>query len=83
MILMFDMLTDPSLFPLKPYISPLQINVLPYMYMNILAGIELTFFSGVYGTCISNTKQFGDDAKGLIGISGMFIGVGEILGNIQ
>lgn len=43
-------------------------------------GIELTFFSGVYGTCISNTPQFGDDAKGLIGISGMFIGVGEILG---
>ncbi|XP_062586951.1 UNC93-like protein MFSD11 [Saccostrea cucullata] len=43
-------------------------------------GIELTFFSGVYGTCISNTQQFGQDAKGLIGISGMFIGVGEILG---
>lgn len=43
-------------------------------------GIELTFFSGVYGTCISNTPQFGDNAKGLIGISGMFIGVGEILG---
>ncbi|KAL3875933.1 hypothetical protein ACJMK2_033837 [Sinanodonta woodiana] len=43
-------------------------------------GLELTFFSGVYGTCLSNTKQFGSDAKGLIGISGMFIGVGEILG---
>jgi hypothetical protein len=40
----------------------------------------LTFFSGVYGTCISNNMHFGDDAKGLIGISGMFIGAGEIIG---
>ena len=40
----------------------------------------MTFFSGVYGTCISNNKHFGDDAKGLIGISGMFIGAGEIIG---
>ncbi|XP_052068663.1 UNC93-like protein MFSD11 [Mytilus californianus] len=43
-------------------------------------GIELTFFSGVYGTCISNNAHFGDEAKGLLGISGMFIGAGEILG---
>ncbi|XP_066292309.1 UNC93-like protein MFSD11 isoform X3 [Branchiostoma lanceolatum] len=41
---------------------------------------ELTFFSGVYGTCIGNTKAFGDQAKSLIGISGAFIGAGEILG---
>ncbi|XP_060064212.1 UNC93-like protein MFSD11 [Ylistrum balloti] len=43
-------------------------------------GVELTFFSGVYGFCISNNTHFGDDSKGLIGISGIFIGVGEILG---
>ncbi|XP_052821047.1 UNC93-like protein MFSD11 [Mya arenaria] len=43
-------------------------------------GIELTFFSGVYGTCISNNSHFGAESKGLIGISGMFIGVGEIVG---
>ncbi|KAL4239617.1 DUF895 domain membrane protein [Mactra antiquata] len=43
-------------------------------------GLELTFFSGVYSTCISDTNIFGDQAKGLIGISGMFIGVGEIIG---
>ncbi|XP_066292307.1 UNC93-like protein MFSD11 isoform X1 [Branchiostoma lanceolatum] len=43
-------------------------------------GFELTFFSGVYGTCIGNTKAFGDQAKSLIGISGAFIGAGEILG---
>ena len=56
-------------------------------YCNVLikasslsAGFELTFFSGVYGTCISNNLWYGGEAKGLIGISGIFIGVGEILG---
>lgn len=44
------------------------------------AGLELTFYSGVYGTCIGAMTQFGQDAKSLIGISGICIGVGEILG---
>ncbi|XP_066560898.1 UNC93-like protein MFSD11 [Amia ocellicauda] len=43
-------------------------------------GLELTFYSGVYGTCIGAMTRFGDDAKGLIGLSGIFIGIGEILG---
>ncbi|XP_078456266.1 UNC93-like protein MFSD11 [Lampetra fluviatilis] len=43
-------------------------------------GLELTFFSGVYGTCIGATNRFVADAKGLIGLSGIFIGVGEITG---
>ncbi|KAJ8254489.1 hypothetical protein COCON_G00211010 [Conger conger] len=42
-------------------------------------GFELTFYSGVYGTCIGAMTQFAD-AKGLIGLSGIFIGIGEILG---
>uniref|UniRef100_A0A673XCR0 Major facilitator superfamily domain containing 11 n=1 Tax=Salmo trutta TaxID=8032 RepID=A0A673XCR0_SALTR len=42
--------------------------------------LELTFYSGVYGTCIGAMTQFGDDAKSLIGLSGIFIGLGEILG---
>ncbi|KAJ8317966.1 hypothetical protein KUTeg_003057 [Tegillarca granosa] len=42
--------------------------------------LELTFFSGVYSTALGNTQHFGSDAKGLIGIAGMFVGVGEILG---
>lgn len=44
------------------------------------SGLELTFYSGVYGTCIGAMTQFGHDAKSLIGISGICIGVGEILG---
>ncbi|TNM97087.1 UNC93-like protein MFSD11 isoform X2 [Takifugu flavidus] len=43
-------------------------------------GLELTFYSGVYGTCIGAMAEFGHDAKSLIGISGICIGVGEILG---
>lgn len=50
----------------------------PFIY----TGIELTFFSGVYGTCIGNNQYFGKDSKGLIGISGIIIGVGEILGGV-
>lgn len=45
-----------------------------------VSGLELTFYSGVYGTCIGAMTGFGQDAKSLIGISGIFIGVGEILG---
>ncbi|XP_029995910.1 UNC93-like protein MFSD11 [Sphaeramia orbicularis] len=44
------------------------------------SGLELSFYSGVYGTCIGATAQFGDAAKGLIGISGIVVGIGEIVG---
>ncbi|OCT63013.1 UNC93-like protein MFSD11 [Xenopus laevis] len=43
-------------------------------------GLELTFYSGVYGTCIGSMNIFGADAKSLIGLSGIFIGLGEVLG---
>ncbi|XP_054833806.1 UNC93-like protein MFSD11 [Eublepharis macularius] len=43
-------------------------------------GLELTFFSGVYGTCIGAVNKFGAEEKSLIGLSGIFIGIGEILG---
>ncbi|XP_023067486.1 UNC93-like protein MFSD11 isoform X4 [Piliocolobus tephrosceles] len=42
-------------------------------------GLELTFFSGVYGTCIGAINKFGAEEKSLIGLSGIFIGIGEIL----
>ncbi|KAK2191993.1 hypothetical protein NP493_41g03028 [Ridgeia piscesae] len=43
-------------------------------------GLELTFFSGVYGTCVGNTLYFQPDNKSLIGLCGIFIGIGEVLG---
>ncbi|XP_047485284.1 UNC93-like protein MFSD11 [Penaeus chinensis] len=42
-------------------------------------GIELSFFSGVYSTCVGSTLRFSDPNR-LVGISGMCIGIGEILG---
>ncbi|XP_067137133.1 UNC93-like protein MFSD11 [Centruroides vittatus] len=42
-------------------------------------GLELSFFSSVYGTCIGFTKHF-DDAAKYVGISGILIGAGEITG---
>ncbi|XP_039973927.1 UNC93-like protein MFSD11 [Xiphias gladius] len=44
------------------------------------SGLELSFYSGVYGTCIGATTHFGQAAKGLIGISGIMVGIGEIVG---
>ncbi|XP_075033850.1 UNC93-like protein MFSD11 [Mixophyes fleayi] len=43
-------------------------------------GFELTFYSGVFGTCIGAINWFGADAKSLIGLSGIFVGLGEVLG---
>ena len=43
-------------------------------------GLELTFFSGVYSTCVGATKALGSDSDRLVGLTGIFIGVGEILG---
>ncbi|XP_064622299.1 UNC93-like protein MFSD11 isoform X2 [Lineus longissimus] len=45
-------------------------------------GLHLTFFSGVYGTCVGHTLQLGDNAKSYIGFCGIFIGVGEIVGGL-
>lgn len=50
----------------------------------IYTGIELAFFSSVYGTVVGNTKSL--DAEGnskkYMGLSGMMIGVGEITGGL-
>uniref|UniRef100_A0A3B5MEL0 Major facilitator superfamily domain containing 11 n=1 Tax=Xiphophorus couchianus TaxID=32473 RepID=A0A3B5MEL0_9TELE len=44
--------------------------------------LELSFYSGVYGTCIGATAHFGEAAKGFIGISGIVVGIGEIVGGL-
>ena len=57
-------------------------NSLNIFTFSCYQGFELTFFSGVYGACISNNQHFGESSTGLIGISGIFIGVGEIFGRL-
>ncbi|KAG9333286.1 hypothetical protein JZ751_012873 [Albula glossodonta] len=44
------------------------------------SGLELSFYSGVYGTCLGATAHFGTAAKSLIGLSGIVVGIGEIIG---
>ena len=56
--------------------------LLPSWPSLLVAGLELTFFSGVYGTCIGNTRFFEPDNKSLIGLCGIFIGIGEVLGTL-
>ncbi|XP_039754146.1 UNC93-like protein MFSD11 [Pararge aegeria] len=46
----------------------------------VYTGVELSFFSGVYSPSIGFTLAMGDNAKQLVGLSGVFIGLGEVLG---
>ncbi|XP_077526950.1 UNC93-like protein MFSD11 isoform X3 [Haemaphysalis longicornis] len=45
-------------------------------------GLELSFFSGVYGSCLGFTKRFGSDSSKFLGINGLLIGAGEITGGL-
>jgi len=42
-------------------------------------GLQLNIWSAVYNTCLGFTSNFGDERKGLAVISGIFIGLGEVL----
>ena len=50
---------------------------------NFYTGLLLTYWSGVFGPSVANTKAFGSDAKSLNGMHGIFVGVGEILGGLM
>ena len=55
--------------------SSFKLLVTPGMLLLVLTfaytGLVLTFWSGVYGTCIGRTKLFGEDAKSLVGLHGI------------
>lgn len=42
-------------------------------------GLEITFWSGVFPTCIGQTKQLAN-RFGVVGLSGIIVGVGELSG---
>lgn len=58
----------------------LKMSIEIFIYDIFFLGFELSFFSGVYGTGLGNTKRLGTDAVKYVGISGICIGIGEILG---
>lgn len=48
----------------------------------LITGLALSFFSGVYGASIGFTNAIGKSAKQLVGLNGVFLGVGEVLGGV-
>lgn len=50
--------------------------------MFLYTGLLLTFYSGVYSSSIGFTKVLGEFRKSLVGLSGIFIGIGEVIGGI-
>lgn len=50
--------------------------------MLIVTGFELSFFSGVYSSSIGFTMALGENAKQLVGLSGISIGIGEVFGGV-
>lgn len=69
--------------PVAAIVSSVRLFLKPEMLLLSVCffytGLELTFFSGVYGTSVGNSEIL-PNSKGLIGICGIFIGAGEILG---
>lgn len=57
-----------------------SVNMLLLSVGFLFTGQLLSFFTGVFGTSIGATSQFGPDAKKFIGLAGIFIGIGEIFG---
>lgn len=55
-------------------------NMLVLSFTFIYTGLELTFYSGVYSNSVGFTKAMGDKRKSFIGLSGIFIGLGEVIG---
>ncbi len=63
----------------KLFITP---DMLLLSVLFFYTGLELTFWSGVYGPSIGSTLAFGVAAKSLVGMHGIFVGVGESLGGL-
>ncbi|EFN87369.1 UNC93-like protein MFSD11 [Harpegnathos saltator] len=62
---------------LKLFLTPrMLILSLTFIY----TGLELTFYSGVYSSSVGFTVAMGEKRKSFVGLSGIFIGVGEVVG---
>uniref|UniRef100_A0A8D8W830 UNC93-like protein MFSD11 n=2 Tax=Cacopsylla melanoneura TaxID=428564 RepID=A0A8D8W830_9HEMI len=55
-------------------------NMILLSAMFFYSGLETCFYSGVYGSTIGFTQQLGANSKSLVGMSGIFVGFGEVLG---
>ena len=70
--------------PTEVFLSAFKLLSNPNMLLLIFAfsyyGIEMSFWTSVYGTAIGRTKSFGTQAKSLVGLNGIAVGIGEIIG---
>lgn len=48
----------------------------------LFTGLHVSFYSGVYSSCIAFTKSLGTNTKQLLGYTGILIGVGEVTGGL-
>ncbi|KAI5698755.1 hypothetical protein M8J75_011649 [Diaphorina citri] len=55
-------------------------NMILLSAMFFYSGLETCFYSGVYGSSIGFTLKLGENSKSLVGLSGIFVGFGEVLG---
>lgn len=62
---------------LKLFITP---EMLLLSLTFIYTGLELTFYSGVYSNSVGFTEKIGEKRKSFVGLSGIFIGIGEVIG---
>uniref|UniRef100_A0A1B6DK71 UNC93-like protein MFSD11 n=1 Tax=Clastoptera arizonana TaxID=38151 RepID=A0A1B6DK71_9HEMI len=81
-----EMVAKPEAAPLKALKEAVSLfktkEMLLLCITFLYSGFELSFYSGVYSTCIGFTRKFGASSKQLVGLSGIFIGFGEVLGGI-
>lgn len=49
-------------------------------FLLIFSGLELSFFSGVFGSAIGFTSRIADTPKEIVGLVGICIGAGEVFG---
>lgn len=48
----------------------------------LFAGLHQAFCSGIYSPSIGFTLQFGNRSKQLVPLSGVFLGLGQVIGRI-
>ncbi|OQV20207.1 UNC93-like protein MFSD11 [Hypsibius exemplaris] len=48
----------------------------------IYVGLDLSFYINVYGTSLGYTGRFGELREALVGLNGVFLGVGQIVGGL-
>ncbi|GAV02405.1 hypothetical protein RvY_12976-2 [Ramazzottius varieornatus] len=85
-------LEAPTDGPLK-HLGPLEIlgsmaklactrNMVMLLPVCIYSGLDLCFYVSILGTSIGYTEAFGDLREALVGLNGVFVGVGQIAGGM-